>query len=637
MLAILRFLSLFLVFVVLINPRIERQILEIEKPSLVVALDNSSSIELISQGQSLKDLVLTLSEDEELNDKFDLNYFSFDEKLQVLDSLQFSVNRTNIDHALRSLDQIYDSNDAILLVSDGNQTLGASYEYFKVNAPLYPVVVGDTVAREDLKISKINVNRYSYLNNNFPVEVFVNYNGNQRINRDLVLTREGRVLARKRVSFDAQNNSQRLNFDLRADRVGRLNYQLSLAPLADEENSINNRSNFSVEVIDEQAKIGVVYGFYHPDLGMLKRAIETNEQRAVSLLNISEPIVLEEYQMLILYQPDRRFAALFDQLKDDSVNYFVISGTQTDWPFLNAAQAHFSKSTINQTEVYQAIQNPSYAAFMVDELDFESLPPLESVFGSISLESPAEMLLYQNINNIQTEKPLLATFTKDEFRGAVLFGEGIWRWRSYTYTANRSFTAFDQFINKLVQYLSINKRSNRLELDYQALVFQNDVVTIDATYFDNNYTVDSRVNLSLSLRNKSTGEVKNYPFRRRGQSFTSAISDLESGDYDFMVSVAEDGLSRSGSFTVLNYNIEQQFSHANLTSLKSLTSTNNSSYYHLSKVDQLIEDLKQDQRFSPVQRSETRELSTIDWRWLLGFIALFLSLEWLIRKYNGKI
>lgn len=637
LLAFLRFLSLFLVFVVLINPSVQQQILEIDKPKLAIALDNSSSMALLEQDQLLKDLVLKVSADTDLIDKFELNFFRFDEKLQVLDSLNFLANRTNIDKTLRSLDQLYNASDALLLVTDGNQTVGASYEYHQSKPVLYPIVVGDTLAQEDLKISKVNVNRYSYLNNNFPVEVFVNYNGGERITRDLVLTGGGRVLARKRVNLDAQNNSQRLNFDLKAERVGRLNYQLAIAPLTNEQNAINNRANFTVEVIDEQAKIGVVHSFYHPDIGMLKRAIETNEQRAVTLLDITKPIDLKEYQMLILYQPDRQFAALFEELKNQSLNYLVISGTQTDWPFLNSAQEHFSKSTINQTEFYQAIQNPSFGAFMIQDFDFESLPPLESVFGTITFDSPSESLLFQDINNIPTEKPLLATFTKDDFRGALLLGEGLWRWRSYAYTIDRSFASFDQFINKLVQYLSINKRTNRLELEYEGLVFQNDVLSIAATYFDNNYTVDSRVSLNLSLRNKTTGALKNYPFRRSGQSFVSALSDLESGDYEFTVTVAEEGLTRSGSFKVLNYNIEQQFSYANLTGIKTLANANNSTYYHLTEIDNLIETLKQNEDFSAVQRSETRELSLIDWRWLLGLIALLLSLEWLIRKYFGKI
>ena len=65
----------------------------------------------------------------------------------------------------------------------------------------------------------------------------------------------------------------------------------------------------------------------------------------------------------------------------------------------------------------------------------------------------------------------------------ILFGENSWKWRAMSYTQNKSFTPFDSFINKLVQYLAITKKFNRIELDYLPIVYQNDLVKISASYF----------------------------------------------------------------------------------------------------------------------------------------------------------
>ena len=47
--------------------------------------------------------------------------------------------------------------------------------------------------------------------------------------------------------------------------------------------------------------------------------------------------------------------------------------------------------------------------------------------------------------------------------------------------------------------------------------------------------------------------------------------------------------------------------------------------------------LLEDDRFVSVQKSEQKVVPLIDWKYLLALIAVLLSLEWFIRKYNGLI
>ena len=55
-----------------------------------------------------------------------------------------------------------------------------------------------------------------------------------------------------------------------------------------EKNLVNNSREFAVEVIDERTKVLIAYSFLHPDLGALKKAIESNQQREVELMPVSE-------------------------------------------------------------------------------------------------------------------------------------------------------------------------------------------------------------------------------------------------------------------------------------------------------------------------------------------------------------
>jgi hypothetical protein len=637
LLAFLRFLGVFGILLLLINPKIESQVLETVKPKLVVVIDNSSSIKHLNSEAAVVDLIAKTTVNSVLNEKFDIDYLSFNNDIEQFDSLSFSGNRTNISQSLVSLDRLYKKNATVLLVTDGNQTLGADYSFYKSKSKIFPIVVGDTTKHDDIKISKLNVNKYAFLGNNFPIELFINYDGEISVSSILTVKSGNSIVFRKNIALSRQKNSEQVTFTLPADKVGVKNYNATISYLINEKNTINNRKSFTVEVIDEQSKIAIVSDITHPDLGMLKRSIETNKQRKVVFLSPDATIDVKNYQLLILYQPTSSFSKLFKEIEEFKSPIFIITGTQTDWDFLNAVQQDFEKNAISQTEDYIGIFNPDYSAFVVENIDLENLSPLQDYFGDAKFNTQHEVLLFQNIDGYETKNPLLATFTKDDRRGAVLFGENSWKWRAMSHSQHKSFTNFDNFINKLVQYLATTKKFNRVELDYLPIVYQNDLVKISATYFDANYAIDSRAELMLNLRNSRTKELKKYPFRLNKNKFEVNLSNLESGDYVFSVTVNNQNISSSGNFTVLDYNIEQQFTYANTEALHRLALNSNGRLQHIDKNQLLIDELLRSSDYKSIQKSIKKTVPLIDWKWLLGCIIFFFSLEWFIRKYRGLV
>ena len=637
LLASLRFLGMFSMLLLVINPKIETQVLETVKPSLLVTIDNSSSIKYQQNDAYVLNLRKKIEDNSDLSNKFDIHYFAFDKDISRLDSLKFSINNTNIKQSLESLDNLYKENSAVLLVTDGNQTIGSDYSFHKGNSVIYPLIVGDTTKQEDLKISKLNVNKYSFLGNNFPVEAFVNYNGTNSVKTIFTVKNGNSIIFRKNITLDKVTNSEKVMFNLNASNVGIVNYKASLTYLTSEDNTINNHKNFSVEVISEQSKIAIVSDILHPDLGMFKRSIETNKQRKVSYHKPNEEIDLKEYQLAILYQPTKSFANIFKACEAAKVNTFIITGSQTDWIFLNEVQSDFKKDAISQTEDLLPILNSNYSAYVVDDLGFSGFSPLKDYFGKITFTSAFETLLFQNIGGFETEEPLLATFTKNNKRGATLFGENSWKWRALGYTQTKSFDQFDTFINKLIQYLATKRRLNRIELDYNPIVYQNDLLKISTSYYDSNYNLDNRSELLIQLTNSSTQEKKELPLILNKDKYEANLTNLESGDYSFNIKVKGQNISKKGNFTVLDYNIEQQFTHANSDALKNLALTNFGSVAHINNYQNIFNKLLQDTQYKSIQKSTKKVVSLVDWKWLLSFIIFFFSLEWFIRKYRGLI
>lgn len=173
-LAFLRFISIFTVLLLLINPIINRKITEIEKTPLPVIVDNSSSITELEKENNISILYNSFLENKTLNEKYAIQLYSFDENLKANKELDFKGKQTRIDNVAKELKQVYrNKRYPVVLFTDGNQTQGNDYVYeFQENGSINPIVLGDTTTIVDLKIDQINVNKYAFLKNKFPVEVF---------------------------------------------------------------------------------------------------------------------------------------------------------------------------------------------------------------------------------------------------------------------------------------------------------------------------------------------------------------------------------------------------------------------------------------------------------------------------------
>ncbi|MFD1162201.1 VWA domain-containing protein [Hwangdonia seohaensis] len=637
----IRFVTLFSVFLLLINPKFEQLTLTTEKPSLVIAIDNSSSIKHLKQDENTLNVVDRLSQNKELNAKFNISKYTFGEQLIPFDSLRFTEKQTNISDAFSQLSEVYsDLNTATILISDGNQTYGNDYEFItsKYKSPIYPIILGDTVTHTDLKIHQLNVNRYAYLKNRFPVEAIITYNGNSNANSRIVITQGNATVYSHAVNFTKNNNSKTINFTLPANRVGVSNFKATVIPIENEKNIINNSKNFAVEVIDQKTKIAIVSDFPHPDLGALKKSIESNEQRSVAFLNSNEIInQINDFQLLIVNQPNNKFKKLFDVIHRENKNIFIIVGTKTDLNFVNRTSENFNQVITNQTEDYQAELNPNYAPFIIDDIDFESFPPLKSNFGAVEFSIPFETILNKKLGNVSTNQPLLVSFEANQRREAILFGENIWQWRAQSFINTKSFNAFDNFIGKLVQYLASNKRKNRLNVEYESFYNGNTNVIIKAQFFDKNYTFDTRETLNINVKDENSDEEKTFPLILKNNNYQVDLSSLPPSTYSFTVKATNENISKSGTFQILEYNIEQQFLNANVVKLNQLAENSGGTSYFIDDSNDLINNLLSNNRYASIQKSNKNIIPLVDWKYLLIIIALSLASEWFLRKYNGLI
>jgi len=638
-LAFLRFISIFGILLLLINPIISRNTFETIKTPLPIVVDNSSSIIDLKAKETALELYKKLSQNKDLQEKFDVQSYRFDSDFQQAEEFDFKGTQTNIDEVAQNLKSIYKKTTfPTVLITDGNQTSGNDYVYsFDKNNKVYPLVVGDTTKFLDLKVTQLNVNKYAFQKNKFPVEVFLQYSGNKSVNADFSISQRNSVLVKQSVSFSPSKKTAIVNVLLPADKVGLQVFKATISSKEKEKNTYNNTKNFAVEIIDQKTNVAIVSAIDHPDIGALKRAIESNAQRKVTIVKPKEIKSLQDYNILILYQPTTEFKSVFESNKLARINTFIITGNNTDFNFLNQQQANFVFKMSSQKEDYLAEFNSQFNLFAIDNLGFENFPPLQNAFGTITTNGTVSTLLSSKIRNIETNAPLLAFAENQGKRSAFLLGENLWKWRLQSHVDNQSFGKFDVFVDKIIQFLASNNSKKSLVVNHENFYNPGESIEISAQYFNKNYEFDKKVRLTISVTNTKTNQTKNYDLLKGNNSFKVNLDGLLAGQYNFYVKELNSKTTYSSHFEILDFDIEKQFVNPDVEKLSQLAQQTQAKVHYPNQVDALIKTLLENENYKAVQKDVVTKTPLIDWIWLLILIAISLSAEWFVRKYNGML
>lgn len=638
-LAFLRFISVFSLLLLLINPVVSRKIIETNKIPLAIVADNSRSIsELKANAVALK-LFEKLNSNSALKEKFEIQSYTFDDTFIAGKSLDFKGNQSNIDDVANNLKQLNKNTFyPVVLLADGNQTIGNDYVYsFQESTTVFPIVLGDTTATFDLKINQLNANKYAFLKNKFPVEVFLQYNGNKSVSTTFSIEKNGKKVITQAVNFDKKNKVQSVQILLEADRVGLQKYKAVLSSSVKEKNTYNNSKNFAVEVLDQKKEIAIISDISHPDLGAFKRAIESNAQRKVTIVKTNSISDLQKYNVLILYQPTASFRKIFEVNKNLKINTFIVTGMATDFNFLNQMQSDLQFKLTNKKEDFSPYFLTDFNLFAQNDIQFSQLPPLENPFGKITEKGSLNTLLTAKVNGIEVGNPILTFSEKGNSRNAYLLGENSWKWRMESFVLNQSYEKYNLFIDKIIQYLATNSAKKSLLVEHESFYNSGETIEIFAQYFNKSYELEENATLSIYLTNKASKTTKNYNFSKANNGYQAIFDGLTPGNYTFQVKETTSNASYNGTFEVLDFDVEKQFVNPDVSKLQQLANQNNGEIIFPNQIEKLIQKLLQENTYLPVEKTIIKNSPLIDSLWLLIIIVVSLIIEWFIRKYNGLL
>ena len=291
----------------------------------------------------------------------------------------------------------------------------------------------------------------------------------------------------------------------------------------------------------------------------------------------------------------------------------------------------------SQKEDYLAAFETQFNLFSLDNIGFESFPPLENPFGTITTKENVNVLLSSKIRNIATNQPLMAFAENQGVRSAFLLGENLWKWRAQSYVDNKSFENFDIFLDKTIQFLASNNSKKSLVVNHERFYNSGEAIEITAEYFNKNYELDEKARLTIAVTNATTKQVKKYDLLRTSNAFKVNLDGLSAGNYSFTVKELNSNTAYSSNFEVLDFDIEKQFVNPDLSKLSQLAQQTNGSVFMPNQLEILIKQLLEDENYKAIQKTIVKKTPLIDWIWLLIVIAFSLAGEWFIRKYNGML
>ncbi|MCB0755916.1 MAG: hypothetical protein KDB98_10000, partial [Flavobacteriales bacterium] len=446
-LAAIRGVVVFLIVVLLIGPLIKSTSSRTEKPIIILAQDNSSSIPLNSDSAFYRNDYQTLLAEFRagLSGDFEVTSYVFGNETRVSEEVDFSEGRTDYSQLFEELDNVYANRNvgAVILASDGLYNRGRDpiYSPLHLNAPIYSIALGDTSIKRDVILKKVDHNRYAYLGNEFPVELTIEVEKFQGKSVTVQLSGEKGVLWEENVNINNSSFRKVLSAKLKAETPGLNRIRANVTVLNGELSRSNNSQDFFVEVLDGRQKVLIIAANPHPDIAAIKRSISGNDNYEVDAFVLGErEFTPEKYDLIILHQlpvTGGRGRAEMDKVRASTVPVFCIVGSKTDLRWFNDMNFGLQITAARQSknEVLPVFAK-GFSLFTLDEnvrRMVQRFPPLNAPFGEYAANGSAQTLLNQRIGNVETENPMLLFNDVSGRKMGVLVGDGIWRWRIRDY------------------------------------------------------------------------------------------------------------------------------------------------------------------------------------------------------------
>ena len=623
----LRFLTLSIIAILLLNPILRFHQKKLMKPKMIILNDVSASMD-IKDGELTKHDIFSKYEKyfkEKYGKKYDLLSYNF---ASDLEGKKHSTNLTKTIKSILNKHKASEINEIILLsdcwFDDDN------FEIFsKLNIPINCVVPNIKFDDSDLSIIEIEKNETAFLDEINPINIKVN--SRNFTGKAIVKLNYNSKSEKKTVDFSKQN-IQDINFDISFNQVGlqMLSAEIFSENLT-EHNKQNNKVETAVMVNENHKKILIIADHLNWDIKYFISALATDEKFSTNLLikkgtlleknktvDLSEK--LSDVDLLVIFNTKNLYfqnheLRLFD-------NYFSRGGSLI---FIGDYQKQFSQylpsklsrirssftSTIKLSDLAK-----QYASF---EFETDKIPPL--TYKYISAKPGAEVLaFYQN-----DEHSPAIIFSDFPGKTLQICGHNLWRWKMFDKNSK-----YNDFVINITNWLGNKANDSFISYSDKSSYLEGETVKIELIAYDErlNFVQDLNAKINLFKDDKLISEQ--YLINRSNRHIVE-FENLEKGNYSYNIIDDKTGKKSSGEFLVLAGNLESNDLGLNRT---------NSSYICQATNGKLINDenyKKIEFTDKPTEKELNYQIPIYKNIWLIILFIITFCLEIYFRKRWGLL
>lgn len=648
----LRFTGIFLLAFFLLKPLLRLTSHDVQKPILVVAVDNSQSLVLSADSARFRNGTFAGSLQQlisQFGDGYEVMTYEFGESVnEGLDSLNFEDKVSDISGLADDLYNRLNGRNlgAVILASDGLYNRGSNpvQAFQKLKVPVYTLALGDTTVRRDVLIADAAHNRLAYLGNKFPVEITVQARRTSGATLNLTVSGKKGNLFSETIQVNGSSFSKTTTVLLEAEETGIQRYTIQVTPVQGEVTLLNNRKDIFVDVLDTRQKVLIAGASPHPDMGAIADALRSQESYQVESVLASEAESnTAAYSLIVCHQLPAANGLGMPLIRDAlsrNIPVLFVWGAQTDYQAFNDLQTGFALEGYSGSLTdMKGVWSEGFSLFNTDEQTrdmFPSLPPLSVPFGDFSFSPGASAALMRQVGSIKTQTPLIAFNKLQDNKVGLVSGEGLWRWKLLSYAQFESHEPFTQFVTKSVQYLASREDKSFFRVNGDNDFDENENIIFSAELYNESYEPLNDREVSMVITNEN-GDAYNYTFSAVNGQYRLDAGQLPVGNYRYTAK-ASNGVQEmtvNGQFSVSPLLLESLNTVADHILMNQIAQENGGQMVLPDQMSTLPEQIAQAKTIRPMSFENTKLNDLIDYKWLLVIIIAMFGLEWLLRKRAG--
>ncbi len=650
LLGFLRFAAVFLLILLLLSPYVMTRKKEVEKPLLLFAQDNSASVVLNGDSAWYKTEYLQKIKSSlaKLSKVYDIDTLLFGTEPRTGGTPDFTDGISDYGKLFAKIKNDYSAAPARVVVVAGDGIYNSGFNPVEsskqITAPVYTLLLVDTVTRRDLFIRDVRYNGIVYRDDLFPLEITLGARFFKGKKARLSVYAFNKKAVDTTIVIPSDRFGKTVKFEIKAAEQGKQHLRIKVSPLAGEQNKKNNTRDIFIDVLNNRQHILILMDGPHPDIAAVRRALQTGNRYVIDVKQISNKLKItgKKYGLIILQGLPRssRHLALLRQILNEKIPALFLLDGKTNINLFNSLKTGVTiKSALSKGQPAQAVFNSGFTLFHFGKAQraaVEQLPPLWVPFGNWEVEPGFQVMAYQKTGDIKTGFPLLIFGEKEGTKRGVIGGEGLWLWRLKEYYRDNATEAFDKLISGAVQYLTVRRDKRQFRIVAPETKRSAEEVVLKAELYNDAYEPVTDADIRIVLKDEK-GQAFDYNFISDKEGYSLNLGRLSPGVYRYNASVkrGDKTLYDKGEFVVNRLSLESMNTQADAAVMYRIARDHNGELYTARQLDSLVYRLSQSDKIPAKIKYTSRYTLFFDIPLILFLILFLLALEWFVRKYLG--